>query len=65
MGWLRQSNLFSDGDHAADLGLAREFTSELLRRALMNYSQRFSGEGNWVADISLSCVVQSRDYNHY
>ena len=36
MGWLRKSNFVSDGDHAAHLGLAREFTSELLRRALMN-----------------------------
>jgi hypothetical protein len=39
MGWLRKSNFVSDGNHAAHLGLAREFTSELLRRALMNYSQ--------------------------
>jgi hypothetical protein len=51
MGWLRKSNFVSDGDHAAHLGLAREFTSELLRRVLMNYSQWFAGEGNWVADL--------------
>ena len=35
MGWLRKSNFVSDGDHAAHLGLAREFTSEFLRRALI------------------------------
>ena len=40
MGRLRKSNFFSNGDHhAVHLGVAREFTSELLRRGLMNYSQ--------------------------
>ena len=61
MGWLRKSNFVSDGDHAAHLGLAREFASELLRRALMNYSQWFAGEGNWVADL-LSCDLVSSDH---
>jgi hypothetical protein len=59
MGWLRKSNFVSDGDHAAHLGLAREFTSELLRRALMNYSQWFAGEGNWVADLLSRDLVSS------
>jgi len=59
MGWLRKSNFFSDGNHAAHLGLAQEFTSELLRRALMNYSQWFAGEGNWVADLLSRDLVSS------
>jgi len=59
MGCLRKSNFVSDGDHAAHLGLAREFTSELLRRALMNYSQWFAGEGNWVADLLSRDLVSS------
>jgi hypothetical protein len=59
MGWLRKSNFVSDGDRAAHLGLAREFTSELLRRALMNYSQWFAGEGNWVADLLSRDLVLS------
>jgi hypothetical protein len=61
MGWLRKSNFVSDGDHAAHLGLAREFTSELVRRALINYSQWFAGEGNWVADL-LSRDLASSDH---
>jgi len=59
MGWLRKSIFVSDGDHAAHLGLAREFTSELLRRALMNYSQWFAREGNWVADLLSRDLVSS------
>jgi len=59
MGWLRKSNLVSDGDQAAHLGLARELTSKLLRRALMNYSQWFAGEGNWVADLLSRDLVSS------
>jgi hypothetical protein len=59
MGWLRKSNFVTDGDHAAHLGLAREFTSELLRRALVNYSQWFAGEGNWVADLLSRDLVLS------
>ena len=46
MGWLWKSNFVSNGDQAVHLGLAQEFTSELLRRALMNYSQWLAGEGN-------------------
>jgi hypothetical protein len=61
MGWLRKSNFVSDGNHAAHLGLAREFTSDLLRRALMNYSLCLAGEGNWVADL-LSCDLVSSDH---
>jgi len=59
MGWLRKSNFVSDGDHAAHLGVAREFTSQLLRIALMNYSQWFAGEGNWVADLLSRDLVSS------
>ena len=59
MGWLRKSNFVSNGDHAAYLGLAREFTSELLRRAFLNYSQWFAGEGNWVADLLSRDLVSS------
>jgi len=59
MGWLRKSNFVSDGDHAAHLGLAREFTSELLRRALMNYSQWFAGERNLVGDLLSRDLVPS------
>jgi hypothetical protein len=59
MGWPRKSNFVSNGDHAAHLGLAREFISELLRRALMNYSQWLAGEGNWVADLLSRDLVSS------
>jgi hypothetical protein len=62
MGWLRKSNFVSDDDHAAHLGLAQEFPSELLRRALMNYSQWFAGEGNWVADLLSRDLVSSADH---
>ena len=57
--WLRKSNFVSDGDHASYLGLAREFTSELLRRALMHYSQWYAGERNWVADHLSGDLVSS------
>jgi len=59
MGWLRKSNFVSDGNHAAHLGLAREFISEILRRASMSYSQWFAGEGNWVADLLSRDLVSS------
>jgi len=59
MGWLRKSNFVSDCDHAAHLGHARELTSKLLRRALMNYSQWFAGEDNWVADLLSRDLVSS------
>jgi len=59
MGWLRKSNFVSDGDRAAHLGLARDFTSEFLRRALINYSQWFAGEENWVANLLSRDLVSS------
>jgi hypothetical protein len=59
MGWLRKSNFVSDGDHASYLGLARESTSELLRRALRHYSQWFVGERNGVADLLSRDLVSS------
>jgi len=62
MGWLRKSNFVSDGDHAAHLGLAREFTSELLRRALKNYSQWFAGKeiGLETFYLAISCRPTTR-----
>jgi len=44
---------------SSPLRIAGEFTSELLHRALMNYSQWFAVEGNWVADLLSRDLVSS------
>jgi len=59
VGWLRKSNFVRNGDHAVHLGLGEEFTSELLRRALINYSQWFARAKKYVTDLLSRNLVLS------